>query len=110
MKFKFKRQPYQTAAVDAVGNCFIGQPLSAGLNYRIDPGRTEQSSQLTMAAMEEMTGFKNGDIALSPKSLLENVQAVQRHQNLPQSQELVKSTVCDINLDVEMETGTGKTY
>jgi len=42
--------------------------------------------------------------------LLENIQAVQRQQNLPQSTELVKSKVSSINLDVEMETGTGKTY
>ncbi|MBT3968111.1 MAG: DEAD/DEAH box helicase family protein, partial [Gammaproteobacteria bacterium] len=39
-----------------------------------------------------------------------NIQAVQRQQNLPQSTELVKSKVSSINLDVEMETGTGKTY
>jgi type III restriction enzyme len=35
---------------------------------------------------------------------------VQRRQNLPLSAALVKTKVCDINLDVEMETGTGKTY
>ncbi|MFZ2901591.1 MAG: DEAD/DEAH box helicase family protein, partial [Rhodoferax sp.] len=34
----------------------------------------------------------------------------QRRQNLPLSAALVKTKVCDINLDVEMETGTGKTY
>jgi len=110
MKLKFKKQAYQTAAVEAVANCFVGQPPSTALSYRIDPGRKAESSQLTMAAMEEMAGFKNADIGFPLPKLLENIQAVQRHQNLPQSQALVTSQVCDVNLDVEMETGTGKTY
>ncbi|WP_224747091.1 DEAD/DEAH box helicase family protein [Pelovirga terrestris] len=42
--------------------------------------------------------------------MLDNIRAVQRRQNLPISESLVKSAGCDINLDVEMETGTGKTY
>jgi len=110
MKLKFKKQAYQTAAVSAVVDCFLGQPLLAGPVYRLDPGRPKESAQLTMAAMDEMAAFKNAEIALSPKQRLENVQAVQRHQNLPQSRELVSSSICDVNLDVEMETGTGKTY
>ena len=110
MKLKFKRQAYQTAAVEAVVNCFTGQPLSAGFSYRIDPGRAKETPQLTMAAMEEMTGFKNSDLGLPLPKVLENIQAVQRHQNLPESQALVTSPICDVNLDVEMETGTGKTY
>jgi len=110
MKLKFKKQAYQTAAVEAVVNCFTGQPLSPGLSYRIDPGRAKETPQLTIAAMEEMTGFKNSDLALPLPKVLENIQAVQRHQNLPASQSLATSPICDVNLDIEMETGTGKTY
>jgi len=55
-------------------------------------------------------GFKNPDIALSPANLLQNINAVQRRQNLPLSTALASNKVCPINLDVEMETGTGKTY
>jgi len=106
MKLKFKRQAYQTAAVEAVINCFTGQPFSTGLNYRIDPGRVAKGDQQRF----ELDGFRNADIALSSKAVLENIQAAQRHQNLPQSQSLVTSQICDVNLDVEMETGTGKTY
>jgi type III restriction enzyme len=58
----------------------------------------------------ETVGFKNADLALTPGQMLENIHAVQRRQNLPLSAALVKTKVCDINLDVEMETGTGKTY
>ena len=109
MKLKFKKQAYQTNAVEAVADCFAGQPKREGLNYRIDPGRVVDASGQATAALES-SGFKNADLALTPSQVLENIHAVQRRQNLPQSAALVKTKVCDINLDVEMETGTGKTY
>src|SRR5947208_1543877 len=110
MKLKFKKQTYQTAAVEAVVNCFAGQPLLHGLNYRIDPGRAQETPQLRMAAMEELTGFKNADIVLPLAKVLENIQTVQRHQNLSVSKSLVSNHIAAVNLDIEMETGTGKTY
>ena len=112
MKFKFKNQPYQTRAVEAVVECFKGQPNDTGISYRIDPGQVETGAhrQHQHALFAEGSGFKNSDLMLAESQLLENIQAVQRQQNLPQSVELVKSKVSSINLDVEMETGTGKTY
>jgi type III restriction enzyme len=109
MKLKFKKQQYQTYAVDSVVDCFAGQPKSEGIHYRIDPGKgavgvPEQRN------LHEEAGFKNEDIALSPTALLENIHKVQQRQNLPLSTALVSNKVCQINLDVEMETGTGKTY
>ena len=124
MKLKFKVQPYQTNAVNDVVDCFAGQPMTSGLTYRIDPGRKAQSS-----AFEE--GFKNADLALTDVQILENIQKVQRRQNLPVSQSLTDFTTFNargervpvaatykrdalaatrVHLDVEMETGTGKTY
>ncbi|MEC9268732.1 MAG: DEAD/DEAH box helicase family protein [Pseudomonadota bacterium] len=120
MKLKFKVQPYQTNAVDAVVNCFAGQPMSDGLRYRIDPGKVAQAS-----AFDE--GFKNEDIRLPDGALLTNIQQVQKRQNLPVSKSLDDFTETDrkgqtkakpksykpgakLNLDIEMETGTGKTY
>ena len=103
MKLKFKVQPYQTQAVTAVVDCFAGQPMSNGITYRIDPGRKAQTS-----AFEE--GFKNADLALTELQVLANIKDVQRRQNLPLSDKLVTSVGCRINLDIEMETGTGKTY
>lgn len=124
MKLKFKVQPYQTNAVNDVVDCFAGQPMTSGLTYRIDPGRKAQTS-----AFEE--GFKNADLALTDVQILENIQKVQRRQNLPVSQSLTDFTTFDskgarvpvkaaykkdalaatrVHLDVEMETGTGKTY
>src|SRR3569623_1607657 len=103
MKLKFKVQPYQTQAVDSVVDCFAGQPLVSGITYRIDPGRKAQAS-----AIEE--GFKNADLALTDLHVLANIKDVQRRQNLPISHKLVTSAGCRFNLDIEMETGTGKSY
>jgi Restriction endonuclease len=124
MKLKFKVQPYQTHAVESVVDCFGGQPLVGGVAYRIDPGRNAQTS-----AFED--GFKNADIVLSEAQILENIQKVQRRQNIPVSQRLDDFTVLGrngervaapaayrrdalaatrVHLDIEMETGTGKTY
>ncbi len=109
MKLKFKKQVYQTHAVEAVADCFAGQPRREGLNYRLDPGRAVDAGGQAVTPLETV-GFKNADLALTPGQMLENIHAVQRRQNLPLSAALVKTKVCDINLDVEMETGTGKTY
>jgi type III restriction enzyme len=120
MKLKFKVHSYQTNAVDAVVDCFAGQPKSSGLNYRIDPGRVDQ-------ARLYQEGFKNDDIHLTDGQFLTNVHAVQKRQNLPLSKSLGDFTEVDrsgkvkakpgaykpgakLNLDIEMETGTGKTY
>ena len=109
MKLKFKKQAYQTNAVDAVADCFAGQPKREGLNYRVDPGRTVDASGQVVAALET-AGFKNADLELTPGQILQNIHAVQLRQNLPLSTGLVSTKVCRYNLDVEMETGTGKTY
>jgi type III restriction enzyme len=58
----------------------------------------------------ENDGFANSRVAIPNKKILENLQNVQKQHNLPLSPELKGSSVCDLNLDVEMETGTGKTY
>ena len=108
MKLKFKTQAYQSAAVQAVVDCFKGQPPASAeaISYRIDPGQAKKG----MEDLFSDSGFKNADLALTDLALLDNIQQVQRGQNLPMSDALVKSKVARVNLDVEMETGTGKTY
>jgi type III restriction enzyme len=120
MKLKFKVQPYQTSAVESVVDCFAGQVNTSGIAYRIDPGRTRSQRRAASAGYTEktmkdgealdQTGFKNADIQLTDTQLIENIHAVQRRQNLPLSDTLVTSAGCKVNLDIEMETGTGKTY
>ena len=109
MKLKFKKQQYQTNAVESVADCFAGQPKNTGIQYRIDPGRVAAGAPQQLGLIDE-AGFKNPDIVLSKTALLENINAVQHRQNLPLSAALAGNKVCAVNLDVEMETGTGKTY
>jgi type III restriction enzyme len=112
MKFQFKVQQYQTDAVDAVVGCLAGQPRHDGISYRIDPGRPASSQPTLYPEWGLDSGLRNAKIALSPTQLLENIHAVQRSRNLPLSAGLVdsKAGLGVPNLDVEMETGTGKTY
>ena len=115
MKLKFKTQAYQSAAVQAVVDCFKGQvPHHGGIRYRLDPGIGKDASArkqpLLALEAEKDAAFRNADFTLSEAALLDNIHAVQRSQNLPLSDTLVKNKVARVNLDIEMETGTGKTY
>lgn len=113
MKLQFTVQEYQTRAVDAVVDCFAGQPKHDGISYRIDPGRRSGHEPVYADA-----GLRNAEIALGPDQLLENIQGVLRGRNLlPVSGRLAASEAAPgapghpaPNLTVEMETGTGKTY
>lgn len=107
MKLQFKVQQYQTEAVDAVVGVFAGQPYADGVKYRIDPGK-----DVALTLLED-AGLRNGEIALTPPQLLENIHGVQMARGLALSNELrdpVRLSAASINLDIEMETGTGKTY
>ena len=109
MKLQFKHKAYQADAVEAVVDCFAGQPKTEGINYRLGPGR--QSTKAGQSEMDYGTeAFRNAPLALNDGQLLENIQRVQRHRNLPQSKALVATKSAKLNLDIEMETGTGKTY
>lgn len=55
------------------------------------------------------TGFKNELVELSDEQLLKNIQILQSQNNIKRSSSLVKE-LGRCSLDIEMETGTGKTY
>ena len=105
MKLKFKQQAFQTQAVESVVDCFEGQVNTSGIKYIIDPGTKAQ-----LATEMVGTGFKNEDLTISDLDLLKNIQTVQKRQNLSVSTKLETSKISRVNLDIEMETGTGKTY
>ncbi len=109
MKLQFTHKAYQAAAVDAVADCFAGQPKAEGISYLLDLGMLPASRQQTEIDYSE-EAFRNAPIKLPAEALLANIQRVQRQQNLPQSTKLVKTKSSELNLDIEMETGTGKTY
>ena len=118
MKFNFKIQPYQTDAVNAVVKVFTGQGLHQHTTYRRDLGKqAEAETQATFMEDEfgetldanDYTGYRNEPVALSDAQLLQNIQRLQQENNIHEDAALVKK-LGRVNLDVEMETGTGKTY
>lgn len=120
MKLQFKNQNYQNDAVSAVVDVFEGQPFNDGISYRIDPGTWEGQGALLWeqaafdftTAAEHDFGLRNAEIALDPTTLLANLHHVQKRGGLTLSKSLVNSKAAPgaPNLDIEMETGTGKTY
>jgi type III restriction enzyme len=111
VKLQFKVQQYQTEAVDAVVDCFAGQPKHDGMSYRIDPGKLVASGPMALPGLAD-AGLRNAEIELNASQLLGNVHAVQKARGLPLAKKLVDSKAAPgaPNLDIEMETGTGKTY
>ncbi|MBD5206303.1 MAG: DEAD/DEAH box helicase family protein [Bacteroidales bacterium] len=108
MKFKFKIQGYQTDAVANTTAIFTGQPNRDPAHYRRDLGKLPTG---TMREMLDDDGYRNSDIELSSKQLLDNLHSVQTLAGVPLSKSLSKiDGLGAVNLDVEMETGTGKTY
>lgn len=106
MKFKFKIQQYQTEAVENTVNVFAGQPSHRMATYRRDVGRKQQQQ---IHYEEEEAGYRNARIELDEQTLLQQIRAIQNRCDITPSERLVKG-VGALNLDIEMETGTGKTY
>ena len=96
MKLKFKQQDFQTDAVAAVCALFDGQ-------------QKETSTFSMEKSGSQMRLFQDVGVAnalyIGDERIIENMQAVQRRHNLPQTAELQGR-----QFSVEMETGTGKTY
>jgi type III restriction enzyme len=113
MKLQFKIQEYQIDAVDAVVESFTGQPKIDGISYRIDPGERSSLGMSSINASEfSESGLRNADIQLDQAQLLDNLRDVQQGRGLPLSKRIEGSKAAPgaPNLDIEMETGTGKTY
>ena len=106
MKFKFKIQQYQTEAVENTVTVFKGQPSHTLSSYRRDLGAYKQGR---ITYTEEETGYCNHHLELDGQTLLRNINSVQNLYDITPSATLAKG-VAPVNLDIEMETGTGKTY
>ena len=115
MQFKFKVQQYQTDAADSVCDVFEGQPNQGATAYLRDLGKTRDDRKTaTISAFSysidgDDEGYANTPVALPGSTLLGNLQRVQRRNQLAESQ-LLFDGMGACQLDVEMETGTGKTY
>lgn len=112
MKFKFTIQGYQTDAVNSVVRVFSGQPFQDRVGYRRDAGDQDNHRNLfnwQQSDKDLFMGFANAPVSLNGAQLLHNIREVQKGSNIKESSSLAKHLgAC--SLDVEMETGTGKTY
>lgn len=106
MKFQFKIQGYQTEAVEDTVNVFRGQPKRDPKHYRRDIGKIAKCS---LFSEDEEAGYRNADVELDNKQLLANIREMQVRNQIVPSTTLAKGHGV-VNLDIEMETGTGKTY
>lgn len=108
MKFKFKIQEYQTRAVENTTAVFAGQPNRDPWKYRRDLGKIASG---TIRETLDDDGYRNADVELTAAQLLENLHAVQTAAGVPLSKSLARTDgLGAVSLDVEMETGTGKSY
>ncbi len=105
MKLQFKHQKFQADAAKAVCDVFKGQPYLTP-TYMIDQG--VQTPQIRSEEITGFTGWGNHRIipSLNNQIILENLQKIQRTNQIKPSQKLEG----EYNLTVEMETGVGKTY
>ncbi len=119
MKFNFKIQQYQTDAVEAVVKVFNGQGFHDKISYIRDLGKMKPNDyQMALGLNQEEielydpandAGYKNEMLELSDEQILKNIQTLQSQNNIKFSPALVKD-LGRCSLDIEMETGTGKTY
>lgn len=124
MHIQFKTQSYQTEAVNSVVDCFDGQPHHSGI----------QKAQQILGTQGSLFGptVQFGNAPIDPSiDLLKTVNTVQSKNGLSPSQHLWDfvddpsktphtsanpayitqvQAISGLHLDVEMETGTGKTY
>lgn len=108
MEFKFDpKQPYQQEAIASVVDLFEGQPADAdALQTKLQGALPAPEVQQSFDIAAEVGAIGN-NLLLDKEALLQNLQAVQDHNGLEVVGELAGDA---LDFDIEMETGTGKTY
>lgn len=110
MKFKFDaKQVYQVQAINSVTELFEGQPNDAGeflTTFRTQRAISEDARDALSYDLSEEIGAIGNNFLLDEEAVLENLRLVQNEQGL----EPAKNLIDGFQFDIEMETGTGKTY
>ena len=91
MKLKFKNQDFQTDAVNAVCDLFLGQEKRHS--------SFEISKNATNLLLQNEFGIGNVKL-ISNDRILENMNKIQKRNNLPYTDDLANNQFC-----IEMETG-----
>lgn len=104
---RYKHQQFQTDACNAICNVFIGQPNVGSEIYKMDPGNSGAQTLL----IESNDAYKNHRIEISESQLKDNIRKEQIKNGIKPIDEIAGyEPKKELNLSVEMETGTGKTY
>lgn len=89
---------------------FAGQPFNDHFTYRRDVEIERNITNYMLSDEELYMGFANARVALDYSQLLENIRKMQTRNNIKLSDSITSGGMGSCSLDVEMETGTGKTY
>ncbi len=103
---KYKHQQFQTDACDAICNVFVGQPNIDSNVYLMDPGTSDDNTLFN----EVQNAYANQKIELTEEQLKANIRKEQIKNGIKPIDSIVGYDQKELNLSVEMETGTGKTY
>lgn len=113
MEFKFDaHQQYQLDAINSVVQLFDGQPQDAEKLVTTLRGQIVVDEDVTEPTipgfdLTEEVGAVGNNLVLDHSAILQNLQAVQDTNGLEVRQTLAGNA---LDFDIEMETGTGKTY
>lgn len=103
-------QQFQLDAISSVVDLFDGQPRDVEAlltTLKADSSSEEYASDLLDIDVRQEVGAIGNNLVLDDEVLLANLQRVQDRQGLEQSSSLFEES---LDFDIEMETGTGKTY
>ena len=104
-------QQYQLDAINSVVGLFDGQPKDADklvTTLRSAAALTEDAQEALDLDLTQEVGAIGNNLVLDSGLVLANLQAVQDQNGLEVSKALFDAEAFDF--DIEMETGTGKTY
>ena len=105
MKFKFEELEYQKKAINSVLDLFEGQETGQSV-FTVENNMHQIGIEENLTADGYSVGIGNR-LDLTDDELLNNMHNVQLHNGLPQTSENDNKYP---EFDINMETGTGKTY
>ncbi len=109
MEFKFDaHQEYQQDAIAAIVDVLEGQPADVvALASTLQGVVPDSGDQMSAFDMVGEVGAVGNNLLLDEATILQNLQTVQNRNGLEVVGELAGGS---LDFDIEMETGTGKTY
>jgi type III restriction enzyme len=111
MEFKFDaHQQFQQDAIAAIVDLFDGQPADAAALETTLVGEAPEAEPGTFKLALDLAnevGAVGNNLLLDDEAILQNLRAVQDRNGLEVVGELAGNA---LDFDIEMETGTGKTY